>query len=464
MSVAGSLERRTDIERGNGEIVPCFKRRRWPRATRATAPRPGNDCRRSPSVSSAVRPSLLVHDPDRAPDTRPPVDLYCYYLFLQREGAEDMLDFWLDVQQHENLCRAYFGDLLKGQHVSLGTDESARVVQEDWPLYAHYAKTRGSIYNKFTGIQQDYNFTLDPDSPGTAGFDGRGSRTARNSDEESAEAMLAQDGSAGHESLSGGGEKEWRDGQRRGYEEPLDGLEGEGGVDGYAPPPSGDGGEFEAYPQSNTLRALYPHDLGSPSLAPPSPPLGSVSRRPLSPFSRVPVPTAQPYIHRSTALSRTDLISSAERIYSRYLMPNSQKEIYLPSSLRIPSFPIVSSTLPAPSSAAYLPQATAQAAVPDMFHAQKEWVYENLRGGSWPRFLRDKAFGNLVGISRVVRGGVGLMALWVGLATGFAFIFLDTKPRETRLWVRVSPPLPISWATGLKQRRLSSPSRSRFST
>lgn len=36
--------------------------------------------------------------------TRPPVDLYCYYLFLQREGSEDTLDFWLDVQQHENLC------------------------------------------------------------------------------------------------------------------------------------------------------------------------------------------------------------------------------------------------------------------------------------------------------------------------------------------------------------------------
>jgi hypothetical protein len=27
---------------------------------------------------------------------------------LQRESAEDALDFWLDVQQHENLCKAYF--------------------------------------------------------------------------------------------------------------------------------------------------------------------------------------------------------------------------------------------------------------------------------------------------------------------------------------------------------------------
>lgn len=29
-------------------------------------------------------------------------------IFLQRESAEDALDFWLDVQQHENMCKAYF--------------------------------------------------------------------------------------------------------------------------------------------------------------------------------------------------------------------------------------------------------------------------------------------------------------------------------------------------------------------
>ncbi len=32
----------------------------------------------------------------------------CAQIFLQQEGNEDVLDFWLDVQQHENLCRAYF--------------------------------------------------------------------------------------------------------------------------------------------------------------------------------------------------------------------------------------------------------------------------------------------------------------------------------------------------------------------
>lgn len=50
-------------------------------------------------------------------DTRPPVDLYCYYLFLQREGSEDTLDFWLDVQQHENLCQFS----LKGHEITAST-------------------------------------------------------------------------------------------------------------------------------------------------------------------------------------------------------------------------------------------------------------------------------------------------------------------------------------------------------
>ena len=95
--------------------------------------------------------------------SRPPVDLFVFYLWLQvrnfgsnhspcpwrsepclylcsqREGAEDTLDFWLDVQQHENLCRAYFKDLPK-RGVS---------VREDWPQYWELARRRGSVRRLF---------------------------------------------------------------------------------------------------------------------------------------------------------------------------------------------------------------------------------------------------------------------------------------------------------------------------
>jgi hypothetical protein len=69
--------------------------------------------------------------------------LYPYSLFLQREGAEDILDFWLDVQQHENLCRAYFKDVRK----------SGRTIREDWPEYWEYARRRGSTYGTVVGAQ-----------------------------------------------------------------------------------------------------------------------------------------------------------------------------------------------------------------------------------------------------------------------------------------------------------------------
>jgi len=49
---------------------------------------------------------------------------------LQREGAEDVLDFWLDVQQHENLCRAYFKDLKR----------SGKAVKDEWPQYYDFAR------------------------------------------------------------------------------------------------------------------------------------------------------------------------------------------------------------------------------------------------------------------------------------------------------------------------------------
>ncbi|KAG8724697.1 Bud site selection protein, Revert to axial protein 1, partial [Ceratobasidium sp. 395] len=99
--------------------------------------------------------------------TRPPVDLFMFYLFLQREGAEDVLDFWLDVQQHENLCRAYFKDVRK----------SGRTIREDWPQYWEYARRRGSIYGHVVGLGN----TSSPSSPNTTFGAGTGKRSTFNS-------------------------------------------------------------------------------------------------------------------------------------------------------------------------------------------------------------------------------------------------------------------------------------------
>jgi hypothetical protein len=241
--------------------------------------------------SSATRRRLPTLAEVLARRTLPPVDLYCYYLFLQREGSEDSLDFWLDVQQHENLCRAYFKDLKR-----TGTS-----VRDDWPGYYREARQRGSIYNRFNGIEQA-PYDDDKDEP---------------------------------------------------WNQP--GWEADGGEAHRAGP--------QGYGRPGSIVA------GDDMPEAPEPSTAPNSRAERRSFMNKRASHAPTVIARNSAISRTDLIASAERIYARYLLPGSEKEIYLPAQLRIASFPISSSAVPHPQDEE---QQRALARVPDMFHAQKE--------------------------------------------------------------------------------------------
>lgn len=169
--------------------------------------------------------------------------------------------------------------------------------------------------------------------------------------------------------------------------------------------------------------------------------------RPTTPFSlsgRTPTlfnmkraSRAPTVIPRSSAITRQDLIASAERIYFRYLSPagntiNSQEnhEIYLPPSLRIHSFPLSSSAEPRSQS-----EKAIMAQIPDMYHTQKEYCFRAMEQDAFPRFLRAKAFGNLTPISSLIRLILGLIVLWIGLAAAFSLIFLDVQPKSKRFFV-----------------------------
>ncbi|KAG8898137.1 Bud site selection protein, Revert to axial protein 1, partial [Tulasnella sp. 403] len=297
--------------------------------------------------------------------TRPPVDLFNFYLFLQREGAEDVLDFWLDVQQHENLCRAYFKDVRK----------SGRTIKEEWPQYWEYARRRGSIYGQVVGL-------------------GVGKRSTASSGEGERDPEKGRLSSQGHSRPGTPGGHNW-------------GIEGKEHIPDSANPP-----------RSSTPFSL---NMGRRSL---------MSKR----ASRAPT-----FIPRDSAITRTDLIASAERIFARYLVTTSEKEIYLPPSLRIHEFPLSSSQLPNPTSPEYEVESAALAQIPDMFHAQKEYVFRAMEQDAFPRFLRAKAFGNLTPVSALVRLCLGLLALWAGLATAFALIFLDAKPKARRFFYELDP-------------------------
>jgi len=296
-----------------------------------------------------------------ARQTRPPVDLYCFYLYLQRERAEDSLDFWLDAQQHENLCRAYFKDLRR----------SAVDLRDEWPAYYQRACTRGSVYNPINGISRQSRLINDTLDLGQKPRPPQSINSSRVS--------------------------------QQGMSSPV------------------------APHVSPALRALFPHDkIPAHEDELPSGPMRQNSMRGRN--------SIQPVIPRSSAITRTDLIASAERIYYRYLLSGAEKEIYLPSSLRIHNFPINSTSLPHAGSPDYDDEASFLAMVPDLFVSQKEYIFRSMERDTFPRFLRSKAFGNLTPLSSTIRLVVGLVAVWVGLSVGLSLIFLDVHPRAHRLW------------------------------
>jgi hypothetical protein len=300
---------------------------------------------------------------------------------LQREGAEDILDFWLDVQQHENLCRAYFKDVRK----------SGRTIKEDWPQYWDYARRRGSIYGTVVGM---------PNGGGT-----------KRSTASTGEMMTDQE----KRNLAATDEK------------------------------------YGA--QSTSPQAMSPADPRIASASPPTAVDGYEPARSTTPFSLTGLtPTlfntkrasrAPTIIPRSAAITRMDLIASAERIFFRYLSQagnavNSSEnhEIYLPPSLRIHSFPLSSTQEPKTQNELNL-----MAQIPDMFHTQKEYCFRAMEQDAFPRFLRSEAFGNLTPVSALVRLVVGLIVLWIGLAVGFSLIFLDVQPKSKRFFVSALSPL-----------------------
>ncbi|KAG6336220.1 hypothetical protein ID866_2871 [Astraeus odoratus] len=307
--------------------------------------------------------------------TRPPVDLFMFYLFLQREGAEDILDFWLDVQQHENLCRAYFKDVRK----------SGRTIKEDWPQYWDYARRRGSIYGTVVGLQP-----------------GAGKRSMNSSGDVLHDAEKQGLAGAGDEKRSGGAST--------------------------SPPPRTPGFEKERIASASPPTADYDPPRSTTPF--------SLSGRTSTLFHMRRASRAPTIIPRSAAITRMDLVASAERIFYRYLCPattvNSPEnhEIYLPPALRIHSFTLSSSQEPKTQH-----ELNILAQIPDMFHAQKEYCFRAMEQDAFPRFLRAKAFGNLTPLSALVRLALGLIVLWIGLACGFALIFLDVHPKSKRFFL-----------------------------
>ncbi|WVN88882.1 uncharacterized protein L203_104097 [Cryptococcus depauperatus CBS 7841] len=293
--------------------------------------------------------------------TRPPLDLFCFYIFLQRELSEDALDFWLDVQQHENLCKAYFKDLRR----------SGRSVQDEWPEFAQYARANGSHFSPLLSLPAE---SPSPNlaSPNLTSPNNSASANAKDFDPAQSPNLTT---------------RSRRDTESHGPARTLSPLPG---------------GQTEQ--DARQKDRLTVHSINASNTR---------GRR------RSKAPTV---IARDRAIEKPALQESAERIFYRYLFDGGEREIYLPPSLRIFNFPESINGEVSPL-------------IPDLFHAQKVYVFKALEQDAFPRFLRAKAFANLTPFGSVVRFVAGLLCLWGAFVLAFSLIFLDYKPRLTRLWL-----------------------------
>jgi len=127
-------------------------------------------------------------------------------------------------------------------------------------------------------------------------------------------------------------------------------------------------------------------------------------------------------------VSRSDIKASAEKILYTYLLSGSEREIILP--VRI------------------LEQITTAIERdgrddPEVFDAAKDYVFQAMERDAFPGFLRQKALGNIVQPSMIVRLIIGLISLFAAFWTAFILVFLGYD-RKTRCWVCCSLPPPHS--------------------
>lgn len=75
-----------------------------------------------------------------------------------------------------------------------------------------------------------------------------------------------------------------------------------------------------------------------------------------------------------------------------------------------------------------------------VFAEAREIVFEGMESYYFPRFLKARAYGNMVPSHRLMRCVTGLFFLFVGFAVVLTLIFLNIRPRSLRAWVSLQSP------------------------
>jgi hypothetical protein len=128
-------------------------------------------------------------------------------------------------------------------------------------------------------------------------------------------------------------------------------------------------------------------------------------------------------------VARTDIRRSAEKILYTYLIPDSEREIVLPSDMLTSIIEMVEHD---------------GRDDPEVFDQAKDYVFQAMERDAFPGFLQAKALGNLVPLSILARLAFGLIAFWGAFWASF-YVVLTDKSRATRCWV--CPPFIPSYHT-----------------
>ncbi|KAK9374145.1 RGS domain-containing protein [Lipomyces chichibuensis] len=122
----------------------------------------------------------------------------------------------------------------------------------------------------------------------------------------------------------------------------------------------------------------------------------------------------------SSTVTRAHIRESAYRIMVTYLVAGAESELVLP-------LPIIRGITTAIE--------VDGRDDPEVFDEAKDYVFQAMEREAFPAFLSNKALGNLVPAGALLRLIVGLFSLFAAFWVAFILIFLDWKPKSTRLWL-----------------------------
>ncbi|ORX95750.1 G-protein signaling regulator [Basidiobolus meristosporus CBS 931.73] len=145
----------------------------------------------------------------------------------------------------------------------------------------------------------------------------------------------------------------------------------------------------------------------------------SIGTNPNAPYAKPRAASSLPLHQTQTKVKREDLRQSAEKIYYKYIVSGAEKELILPEMIKYRISHMIE---------------VDQRDDPEVFLEAKLFVFDYMAQDSFPRFIRARAYSNLVALHAMFRLVLGLFILFIGFTVEFTLIFLDYQPRLTRLW------------------------------